>query len=50
MFSNVVVFSTYATYVIMSLMMMVMIFMFLPAAQVSAGRINGGAQSENPAS
>lgn len=40
MFSNVVVFSTYATYVIMSLMMMVMIFMFLPAAQVSAGRIN----------
>lgn len=40
MFSNVVVFITYATYVIMSLMMMVMIFMFLPAAQVSAGRIN----------
>ncbi len=40
MFSDVVVFSTYATYVIMSLMMIVMIFMFLPAAQVSAGRIN----------
>lgn len=40
MFSNVVVFSTYATYVVMSLMMMVMIFMFLPAAQVSAERIN----------
>lgn len=40
MFSDVVVFSTYATYVVMSLTMLVMIFMFLPAAQVSAGRIN----------
>ncbi len=40
MFGNVVVFGTYATYVIMSLMMMVMIFMFLPSAQVSAERIN----------
>lgn len=40
MFSNVVVFSTYATYVVMSFMMLVMIFMMLPPAQVSAERIN----------
>lgn len=40
LFSNVVVFSTYATYVVMSFMMQVMIFMMLPAAQVSAERIN----------
>lgn len=39
-FSNVVVFSTYATYVVMSFMLLVMIFMMLPAAQVSAERIN----------
>ncbi len=40
MFSDVVVFSTYATYVVMSFMMLVMIFMMLPAAEVSAERIN----------
>ena len=40
MFSDVVVFSTYATYVVMAFMMLVMIFMMLPAAQVSAERIN----------
>lgn len=40
MFSNIVVFSTYATYVVMSFMMLVMIFMMMPAAQVSAERIN----------
>lgn len=40
LFSDIVVFSTYATYVIMSLMMIVMVFMMLPAAQVSAERIN----------
>ena len=40
MFSEVVVFSTYATYVVMSFMMLVMIFMLLPQAQVSAERIN----------
>ncbi len=40
MFSDVVVFSTYAMYVVMSFMMLVMIFMMLPAAQVSAERIN----------
>ena len=39
-FSDVVVFGTYATYVVMSIMMMVMIVMFLPSAQVSAQRIN----------
>ncbi len=38
-FSNIVVFGTYATYVIMSIMLLVMVIMFLPAAQVSAGRI-----------
>ena len=40
MFSEVVIFSTYATYVVMSFMMLVMIFMLLPQAQVSAERIN----------
>ncbi len=40
MFSDIVVFSTYAMYVVMSFMMLVMIFMMLPAAQVSAERIN----------
>ena len=40
MFSDIVVFSTYATYVVMSFMMLVMIFMMLPAAEVSAERIN----------
>ena len=39
-FGNIVVFGTYATYVIMSIMMLVVIIMMLPAAQVSAGRIN----------
>ena len=40
MFTNVIVFSTYATYVVMSFMMLVMIFMLYPQAQVSAERIN----------
>lgn len=40
MFSEVVVFSTYATYVVMSFMLLIMIFMLLPQAQVSAERIN----------
>ena len=40
MFSEVLVFSNYATYVVMSFMMLVMIFMLLPQAQVSAERIN----------
>ena len=40
MFSEVLVFSTYATYIVMSFMMLTMIFMLLPQAQVSAERIN----------
>ena len=40
MFSEVLVFSTYATYIVMSFMMLSMIFMLLPQAQVSAERIN----------
>ena len=40
MFSEVLVFSTYATYIAMSFMMLAMIFMLLPQAQVSAERIN----------
>lgn len=40
MFSDIVVFSTYATYVVMAFMLLVLIFMMLPAAQVSAERIN----------
>lgn len=38
-FGDIVVFGTYATYVIMSIMMMVLVIMLLPSAQVSAGRI-----------
>jgi ATP-binding cassette, subfamily B, multidrug efflux pump len=40
LFSNMVVFSAYAMQVIMSLMMLVMIFLLLPRAIVSAKRIN----------
>lgn len=39
-FGDLVVFSSYATYVIMAFMMLAAIFMFLPRAMVSAGRIN----------
>lgn len=39
LFSDMVVFSTYAMQVIMSLLMLVMIFAILPGAQVSANRI-----------
>lgn len=46
-FSDIVVFGTYATYVIMSIMMMVMIIMMLPAAQVSAQRINEVLETRN---
>ena len=35
MFSEVLVFSTYATYIVMSFMMLAMIFMLLPQAQVA---------------
>lgn len=40
LFSEMVVFSTYAMQVVMSFMMLVMIFMILPRASVSAARIN----------
>ncbi len=40
LFSEVLVFSTYATYIVMAFMMLAMIFMLLPQAQVSAERIN----------
>lgn len=40
MFSEVLVFSTYATNIVMAFMMLAMIFMLLPQAQVSAERIN----------
>ena len=39
MFTNVIVFSTYATYVVMSFMMLVMIFMLYPQAQVSVNEV-----------
>lgn len=39
-FSNMVVFSSYAMQVIMAFLMLAMIFMMLPRAQVSANRIN----------
>ena len=39
-FSNMVVFSSYAVQVIMSFMMIIMIFVMLPRASVSAKRIN----------
>lgn len=40
LFSDIVVFSSYAMYVVMSFMSLVMVFMMLPRAQVSADRIN----------
>lgn len=40
LFSEMVVFSTYAMQVVMSFMMLVMIFILLPRASVSASRIN----------
>ena len=40
LFSNMVVFSSYAMQVIMAFMMLVLIFMILPRASVSAKRIN----------
>lgn len=40
LFSDVVVFSTYATHVVISFMLLVMIFMMIPPALISAERIN----------
>ena len=47
MFSDVLVFSTYATYVVMSFMMLVMIFMLLPQAQVAVHVADKDAALEN---
>lgn len=46
LFSNMVVFSSYAMQVIMSFMMLVMIFVLLPRASVSAKRINEVLETE----
>ncbi len=46
LFSDMVVFSSYAMQVIMSFMMLVMVFMILPRATVSARRINEVLQTE----
>jgi ATP-binding cassette subfamily B protein len=46
LFSNMVVFSSYATQVIMSFIMLVMIFTMLPRASVSANRINEVLETE----
>ncbi len=45
-FSNIVVFSSYGMQVIISFLMLTMIFMVLPRAQVSAKRINEVLESE----
>lgn len=46
-FSNMVVFSSYSVQVIMSFMMLVMIFLILPRASVSAKRINEVLETES---
>ena len=46
-FSNIVVFGAYATYVIMTVMMLVMIIMRMPAAQVSTQRISEILETED---
>ena len=47
LFSDMVVFSSYGMQVIMSFMMLVLIFMILPRASVSAHRINEVLETEN---
>lgn len=46
LFSNIVVFSSYGMQVIMSFLMLTLIFMILPRAQVSAKRINEVLESD----
>ena len=46
LFSNMVVFSSYGMHVIMSFLMLSMIFMMVPRAQISANRINEVLDSE----
>ena len=47
LFGNMIVFSSYAMQVIMSFLMLAMIFMMIPRAQVSANRINEVLDTEN---
>ncbi len=47
LFSNMLVFSTYAIQIITSLVMMIVVFIFLPKAIVSANRISEVLDSEN---
>lgn len=47
LFSDMVVFSSYAMQVIMSFLFLSMVFMILPRAQVSAGRINEVLEEES---
>ena len=47
LFSNMVVFYSYAMQVIMSFLMLVMVFMMLPRAEVSAKRINEVLEAED---
>lgn len=47
LFSNMVVFSSYAMQVIMSFLMLAMIFMMIPRAEVSANRINEVMATQN---
>lgn len=47
LFSDMVVFSAYAMQVILSFMMLVIVFMILPRAQVSAKRINEVLETKN---
>ena len=46
LFGDMVVFSSYAMQVIMSFLMLAMIFMMSPRAQVSANRINEGLDTD----
>lgn len=47
LFSNMIVFSSYSMQIIMSFLMLAMIFMILPRAQVSANRINEVLETES---
>ena len=46
LFSNMVIFSSYGMHVIMSFLMLALIFMMIPRAQISAKRINEVLESE----
>jgi len=46
LFSDMVVFSSYAIQVVMSFMMLIMVFIMLPRAQISANRVNEVLETE----